>query len=87
MLTRRALLKGAALTAGALIRIDDGPFDVVAQAVSAATLRVLFLPRASIAARPAPDDGALVQQEWPGLPISARSPTSRWKSHGIMPSA
>ncbi len=76
MLTRRALLKGAALTAGALIRIDDGPFDVIAQAVSAATIRVLFLPRASIAARRVPDDGALVQQEWPGLPISA-SPRPR----------
>jgi hypothetical protein len=71
MLTRRALLKSAALTAGALIRVDDGPFEVVAQAVSAATVRVLFLPRslrrprlrasddASVAG--VPDDGALMR--------------------------
>src|ERR687892_353149 len=69
MLTRRALLKGAALTAGALIRIDDGPFDIAAQAVSDATVRILFLRRAPVAASRVPDDGALVQQEWPGLQI------------------
>jgi alpha-glucosidase/alpha-D-xyloside xylohydrolase len=79
MLTRRALLKSAALTAGALIRVDDGPFEVVAQAVSAATVRVLFLPRslrrprlrasddASVAG--VPDDGALMRQQWPPLQI------------------
>ncbi|HJY34360.1 MAG TPA: glycoside hydrolase family 31 protein, partial [Vicinamibacterales bacterium] len=65
MLTRRALLKGAALSAGALIRIDAGAFDVAAQEVSATAVRLLFLPRASAAPRHVPDDGALVRQEWP----------------------
>ncbi len=65
MLTRRALLKGAALSAGALIRIDAGAFDVAAQEVSPTAVRLLFLPRASAAARHVPDDGALVRQEWP----------------------
>ena len=65
MLTRRALLKGAALSAGALIRMDAGAFDVAAQEVSATAVRLLFLPRASAAPRHVPDDGALVRQEWP----------------------
>jgi alpha-glucosidase/alpha-D-xyloside xylohydrolase len=65
VLTRRALLKGAALSAGALIRMDAGAFDVAAQEVSATAVRLLFLPRASAAPRHVPDDGALVRQEWP----------------------
>ena len=69
MLTRRALLKGAALSAGALIRIDAGSFDVAAQHVSATAVRLLFLPHASAASRQVPDDGALVRQEWPQRPL------------------
>src|SRR5262245_11201638 len=79
MLTRRALLKGAALTAGALIRVDDSPFELVAQTISASTVRLLFLPRGARSPRPPrsaeasvsriPDDGALIRQQWPPLPI------------------
>ena len=86
MLTRRALLKGAALSAGALIPLDDSPFDIVAQTVSSATVRVIFLPRASARARSNAglkfrrhttlDDGALVRTEWPYQPIG-RAPRAR----------
>jgi len=69
------LLKGAALSAGALVRLDDSPFDVAAQTVSNATIRIVFLPRSltgrqGSVATPAvvPDDGALVQQHWPNHP-------------------
>jgi len=83
MLTRRALLKGAALTAGALIRVDDSPFQVVAQAVSPATVRVLFLPSGPASRRQTDlnegsaahlaNDGALMQQRWPHLSIGRAS--------------
>ena len=101
MLTRRALLKSAALTAGTLIRVEDGAFEVVAQAVSAATVRVLFLPRrpgsprhsawTDAAARVA-NDGALTRQQWPPLsigrqPLRVEPPISRWKSRAISASA
>ena len=66
-LTRRELLRGAALSAGALIRFPDSPLDISAQAVSATTVRILFLPRGSTNANPFPDDGALVQAQWPSL--------------------
>ena len=79
MLTRRALLKSAALTAGTLIRVEDGTFEVVAQAVSAATVRVLFLPRRpgsprqsgpdEVSAARVANDGALTRQQWPPLSI------------------
>jgi hypothetical protein len=57
MLTRRSLLKRAAFSAGALMRVDHGPFEVMAQAVSAARLS---------------NDGALVRQHWPRLAIGDR---------------
>ena len=79
MLTRRALLQSAALTAGTLIRVEDGAFEVVAQAVSAATVRVLFLPRRpgsprqsgldEVSAARVANDGALTRQQWPPLSI------------------
>ena len=68
-LTRRELLRGAALTAGALIRFRDSPVDIAAQAVSAATVRILFLPRGAAHVDPIPDDGALVRAQWTSLPI------------------
>src|SRR5262245_51598927 len=83
MLTRRALLKGAALTAGALIRVDDSPFQVVAQAVSPATVRVLFLPSGpgsrrqsdldEVSAARLANDGALTRPRWPPLSIGRTS--------------
>ncbi len=75
------LLKGAALSA--LVRLDDSPFDVAAQTVSNATIRIVFLPRSLTGrqgsdATPAvvPDDGALVQQHWPNHP-TGRGTASR----------
>ena len=41
-LTRRALLQGAALTAGALVRPDHARFAIAAQAVSAVTVRIIY---------------------------------------------
>ena len=75
MVTRRELLKGAALSAGALIRIDAGSVDVAAQEVSATAVRLFFLPRTPAAARHVPDDGALVRQAWPHRTIPPRCAT------------
>ncbi len=85
MLTRRALLKSAALSAGALIRVDNNSFEVVAQAVSAATVRVLFLPRRPGSPRQSPfgevsaaqvaNDAALTRAQWP--PLSVGRATTR----------
>ena len=67
MLTRRALLKSAALSAGGLIRVRSNSYDIAIQAVSASTARILIL-RANAARRgDTLDDGALVRQEWPRL--------------------
>ena len=68
-LTRRELLRGATLSAGALIRFRDSPVDIAAQAVSAATVRILFLPRGAANVDPIPNDRALVRSQWTSLPI------------------
>jgi alpha-glucosidase/alpha-D-xyloside xylohydrolase len=66
VLTRRALLTGAALSAGAIIRVRAQAFDIVIEAVGTSTARVLIARSAS---RPDGDldDGALVRQHWPRL--------------------
>jgi alpha-glucosidase (family GH31 glycosyl hydrolase) len=80
-LTRRALLQGAALTAGALVRQDAARFAVAAQAVSAVTVRILFLPVAagqrSESSSPIPEDGALVRLDWPRHAVTRGARGSR----------
>ena len=78
-LTRRALLQGAALTAGALVRPDHASFAVAAQAVSPVTVRIVFLPPATAGREDAsislvPEDGALVRREWPRQPVTRGAP-------------
>ena len=80
-LTRRALLQGAALTAGALVRPDHARFAIAAQAVSAVTVRITFLPPATAGREDAsislvPEDGALVRRDWPRLPVTRGAPGS-----------
>jgi alpha-glucosidase (family GH31 glycosyl hydrolase) len=68
VLTRRALITNAALSAGALIRFRDGHHEIAVQAVSASTARVLILPRGPTAGGSGVlDDGALVRDAWPRL--------------------
>jgi alpha-glucosidase len=74
-LTRRAVLQGVALTAGAIAHPQRARFAVVAQAVSAATVRILYLPAttaglADVSKPPILDDGALVRQQWPQQPVT-----------------
>jgi alpha-glucosidase (family GH31 glycosyl hydrolase) len=78
-ITRRALLQGAALTAGVFVRPKGAPFAVAAQAVSAVTIRILFLPAATTGRAGTPaaqilDDGALVRQQWPERPVTRGAP-------------
>jgi len=80
-LTRRALLQGAALTAGALVRPDHARFAIASQAVSAVTVRITFLPPATVGRGDAsislvPEDGALVRRDWPRLPVTRGAPAS-----------
>jgi len=70
-LTRRQLLTGAALSAGALIRSREAPIDIAAQAVSGSTVRISYLPRGAESTSAFPADGALVRAQWPSLPIGA----------------
>ena len=78
-ITRRALLQGAALTAGVFVRPKGAPFAVAVQAVSAVTIRILFLPAATTGRAGTPaaqilDDGALVRQQWPERPVTRGAP-------------
>ena len=67
MLTRRALLASAALSAGALIRVRGNAFDIAVQAVSASTARILILPANAARTGVSLDDGALLRHSWPRL--------------------
>lgn len=78
-LTRRAVLQGAALTAGAVVRPQRARVAIAAQAVSAVTVRMLFLPptmpgRADASISPILDDGALVRRHWPQQPTTRSAP-------------
>ena len=73
MLTRRALLKHAALSAGVLIRFSDGSFEIAIQTVSPSTARILILPSGA-AGSSGLDDGALVRQAWPHLRSGPTAP-------------
>jgi alpha-glucosidase/alpha-D-xyloside xylohydrolase len=86
-LTRRAVLRGAALTAGAVFRAQRARVAIAAQAVSAVTVRILFLPptvpgRADASISPIPDDGALVRRQWPHQPTTRGAPRPG-PSHGL----
>jgi alpha-glucosidase len=65
VLTRRALLKGAALSAGALLRVRDDRFDITVQQVSAFTVRILIMPKDASSTSRVLDDGAIVRAAWP----------------------
>jgi alpha-glucosidase/alpha-D-xyloside xylohydrolase len=65
VLTRRALLKGAALSAGALIRVRSNDLDITVQAISTSTVRILILFANAARTDDALDDGALVRDGWP----------------------
>ena len=81
-ITRRALLQGAALTAGALVRPARARFAIAAQAVSTVTVRIIFLPPATAGRENlasislVPEDGALVRREWPRQPVTRGAPGS-----------
>ena len=57
------------MTAGAVVRPQRARVTIAAQAVSAVTVRILFLPptvpgRADASMSPNLDDGALVRRQW-----------------------
>jgi alpha-glucosidase (family GH31 glycosyl hydrolase) len=67
------------MAAGALVRPERARVAIAAQAVSAVTVRILFLPAATAGGAETPvapilDDGALVRQQWPQQAVTRGAP-------------
>jgi hypothetical protein len=67
------------MAAGALVRPERARVAIAAQAVSAVTVRILFLPAVTAGGAETPvvpilDDGALVRQQWPEQPVTRGAP-------------